>query len=62
MHGHTMFVRTSVRSAEAYRGSENLGILQPPRSVLRPYIGLGGLCWHNFGNNRYQKALSIMQE
>ena len=25
-------------------------------------IGLGGLCWHNFGNNRYQKALSIMRE
>ena len=24
------------------------------------YIGLGGLCWHNFGHNRYQKALSIM--
>ena len=22
-------------------------------------IGLGGLCWHNFEHNRYQKALSI---
>ena len=42
-HGHTTFVRTSTRSAEAYRGVwghpplENLGILQPPKSVLRPY-------------------------
>ena len=46
-HGHTTFVRTSTRSAEAYRGiwrhppppppPEKLGILQPPRSVLRPY-------------------------
>ena len=25
-------------------------------------LGLGGLCWHNFGNNRYQEALSIMRE
>ena len=25
-------------------------------------LGLGGLCWHNFENNRYQKALSIMRE
>ena len=42
-HGHTTFVRTSSRSAEAYRGvwgnppPKNLGILQLPRSVLRPY-------------------------
>ena len=42
-HGHTTFVRTSTRSAEAYRGiwgrppAENLEISQPPRSVLRPY-------------------------
>ena len=34
-HGHTTFVRTSARSAEALGGSE--GILQPPGSVLRPY-------------------------
>ena len=32
-HGHTMFVRTSVRSAKAYRGVWG----HPPRSVLRPY-------------------------
>jgi len=25
-------------------------------------VGLGGLCQHNFGNNGYQKALSIMRE
>ena len=34
------FVRTSARSAEAYRGSGGIlppRILQPPRSVLRPY-------------------------
>ena len=42
-HGHTTFVRTSAQNAEAYRGArghpppENLGILQPLRSVLRPY-------------------------
>ena len=41
--GHTMFVRTSAQSAEDYWGvwghppPENLEILQPPRSVLRPY-------------------------
>ena len=44
--GHSMgtlrgtFVRTSTRSAEAYRGvwgHSPPGILQPPRSVLRPY-------------------------
>ena len=35
-HGHTTFVRTSARSAEAFSGvwghppPENLGILQPP--------------------------------
>ena len=40
---HTMFIQTSTRSAEAYRGvwghppPENLGILQSPMSVLRPY-------------------------
>ena len=41
---HTMFVRTSARSAEAYRGvwehplpPPPPRILQPPRSVLRPY-------------------------
>ena len=43
MHGHTTFVRTSAQSAEAYRWvwghppPKNLGMLQPPRSVLRPY-------------------------
>ena len=38
-HGHTTFVRTSARSAEAYRGAGGIPpqILQPPRSVLRPY-------------------------
>ena len=42
-HGHTTFVRTSARSAEAYRGvwghppPPPPRILQPPRSVLRPY-------------------------
>ena len=42
-HGHTMFVQTSARSAEAYTGvwghppPESLGISQPPRPVLRPY-------------------------
>ena len=42
-HGHTTFVQTSMRSAEAYREvwrhppSKNLRILQPPRSVLRSY-------------------------
>ena len=40
-HGHTTLVRTSALSAEAFRRvwghppHENLGILQPPRSVLR---------------------------
>ena len=37
---HTTFVRTSARSAEAYRGvwgHPPPRILQPPRSVLRPY-------------------------
>jgi len=29
-------------------------------SVCR--VGLGGICWHDFGNNQYQKALSIMWE
>ena len=42
-HEHTTFVRTFARSAEVYRGvwghppPKNLGILQTPRSVLRPY-------------------------
>ena len=38
-HGHTMFVRTSARSAEAQKliGHPPPGILQPPREVLRPY-------------------------
>ena len=45
-HGHTTFVRTSARSAETYRGSGGIlppppppppRILQPPRSVLRPF-------------------------
>ena len=40
---HTTFVRNPARSAEAFRGvlgmlsQKILGILQPPRSVLRPY-------------------------
>ena len=37
---HTTFVRTSVQSAEAYRGvwgHPPTRISQPPRSVLRPY-------------------------
>ena len=44
MAGHTTFVQTFTRSAEAYSGiwghpppPENLGILQPPKLVLRPY-------------------------
>ena len=42
-HGNTTFLLTSALSAEAYRGvwghplPENLGIVQPPRSVLWPY-------------------------
>ena len=45
-HGHTTFVRTSTRSAEAYRGvwghppPKNLGILQPLRSVQVTYGNL----------------------
>ena len=36
---HTTFVRTSARSAEAFRslGASSPWILQPPRSVLRSY-------------------------
>ena len=39
-HGHTTFVRTSARSAERFLGHPPPPpprILQPPRSVLRPY-------------------------
>ena len=35
-HGHITFVRSSARSAEAYRAVPPQN-LQPPRSVLRPY-------------------------
>ena len=42
-HGHTTFVRTSARSAEAFREvwgypPQNLGILQRPRVVPRSYV------------------------
>ena len=42
-HGHTTFVRTCAQSTETFRGVwghpplETLGILQPPRLVLRSY-------------------------
>ena len=37
-HRHTTFVRTSARSAEAFRGvCTRRKVSQPPRSVLRPY-------------------------
>ena len=26
------------------------------------FVGVGGLCWHNLENDRYQNALNIMQE
>ena len=37
-HGHTTFVQTSAqRGVWGHPPPENLGILQPPRSVLKPY-------------------------
>ena len=39
-HGYTTFVRTSARSAEALGdlGQAPKKILQPPKSVLKPYV------------------------
>jgi len=43
-------------------GYERLARLRSPSCEKAMELGLGGLCRHNFGNNGYQKALSIMRE